>query len=70
MERLIAEDSELMRFIAAHPEMSDVDLVLLLEEWVAAAVLSYSPRVVAVLIVKSGLLNRVGRLPTTGSAEA
>ena len=70
LERLLAEDTELMRFVAGHPEMSDVDLVLLLEEWVAAAVPSYSPRVVAVLIVKSGLLHRITRRPITGPPEA
>jgi hypothetical protein len=70
LERLLADDYELMQFLTVHPELSDVDLVLLLEERVQVAVSSYSARVVAVLIVKSGLLDRVRRRSTTGSLEA
>lgn len=58
LRALLSEDPELTAFLD-HPDISLVDLVLLLEERIARALPMYSARVVAAIIVKTGLLEVV-----------
>jgi len=56
----LRHDEELFAFLNDHPGVSGVDLVLLIEDRIAALVPDYSPRVLASLIAKIGLHEFVG----------
>lgn len=62
VERL-RHDDELFAFLRDHPGISRVDLVLLIEDRIAAVVPDHSPRVVAAIIARVGLHEFVGRHP-------
>jgi len=57
----LRHDDELFAFLRDHPEVSGVDLVLLIEDRIAAVVPDHSSRVVAAIIARIGLLEFVGR---------
>jgi hypothetical protein len=61
LQALLSEDSDLAAFLEKHPEIGVVDLVLLLEDRVAAAWPMYSARAIGAIIVKTGLLEVVKR---------
>ena len=67
LQSLLSEDSQLMAFLNDHPDISVVDLVLLLEERIAQALPMYSARVIGAIIVKTGLLEFVRGRSSTGA---
>ena len=70
LQALLSEDSELTAFLNDHPDISMVDLVLLLEERIARALPMYSARVIGAIIVKTGLLEFVKQRFSNGAPHS